>query len=112
MVAMQGQPEPTPSSAWNEQAAAVLRHAQHVAEELQSQAEAEARSLTEQAQRLRAEAEELHAEAAHTRDLAHQTLADSSADAQQVVSDAGDQARLLMEAAATHHDQIVAEAES
>ena len=32
-------------------------------------------------------------------------------DAQQVVSDAGEQARVLMQAAQTHHDQIVAEAE-
>src|SRR4051794_30700790 len=64
VVAMQGQPEPTPRATWTDQAAALLRHAQGVAEELQAQAEEEARALTEQAERLHEEADQLHAEAA------------------------------------------------
>src|SRR3954451_21608879 len=97
-----GSPGPDPNGA--DRAAALLRHAQTVAEELQARAEEEAGAL-------QAEAEQLHARAQRERHLARKLLDETSADAQQIVSDAAEQARALTEAAQGPHDQIVAEAE-
>src|SRR3954454_5874556 len=102
MTAMQqGPPGPGPA-ADAERAAALLRHAQRVAEELQARAEEEARQHTDEARSRREEAEQLHADALRAQDVAQRVLEDSSADARQIIADAGDQARLLMEAAQTH----------
>ena len=102
-VESDGPVSPGPDSVGADRAAALLRHAQNVADELQARAEEESTAL-------RAEAEQLHTRAERERQLARKLLDDTSADAQQIVGDAGEQARLLMEAAQSHHDQIVAEA--
>src|SRR5262249_22100392 len=103
-VGPDGPVSPGPDPVGADRAAALLRHAQNVADELQTRAEEESTAL-------RTEAEQLHARAERDRQLARKLLDDTSADAQQIVGDAGEQARVLMETAQSHHDEIVAEAE-
>ena len=113
MTAMPDGPAgPPPESAGSERAAALLRHAQNVADELHARAVEEAEAHTAESRRLRDEAERLHEEATRSRDRARRLLDDTSADAQQIVGERGHDVRVLHPRARTldgHHPQRLAE---
>ena len=105
----------TSSEAAERSAAMVLRQAELVAEELRADAERdleEARRLRAEAQRLHDEADAYHARALTDRKRLEDELASASEEARQLVTDAGEQATLLLRAAETQRDQILASAEA
>src|SRR5687767_3876656 len=86
--------------------AALLERAQLVADELRRDAEADAAALTTEARRLEAEARRLHDDAAAVHAAAERTrteiarqLAEAADEARSIVTDAGEQASLLLTSA-------------
>ena len=109
--------EPASGEARGTAAAQLLLHAQQVADELRQKAEQQASEAMALAEQLEGESRRLHDEAKADRDaaaralaLADAQLAEGSREARQSVADAGEQVRMLLEAAESQREAILADA--
>ena len=80
-------------------AAALLRQAEQVAEQLRLEAEAEARALTESLRTDSAEARRRREQATRVLQVAERQLDEAAQESKQIIADAGEQASTLIRAA-------------